>query len=167
MPAVFTNEGSFTYRKLTDTRTLPKRPWFIALSPLSGHDWQKFLMQWSTHQNRHRLCVRKRVISNRLILESEGRTGMQQTAAENALFAPQNMWLFLGGVTHKNVCTGQVFPIEHNTFASTTNSNSSLIPRPYANICMAPGSRLHACSGSLQQWSSNIVGHYLGPSSIQ
>ena len=34
MPAVFTNAGLFTFRKLTDTQTLPTRSWFIALSPL-------------------------------------------------------------------------------------------------------------------------------------
>ena len=51
----------------------------------------------------------------------EGRTRMQQTAAESALFAPQTglafyMWLFLGGVTRTYVCTGQVFLTERNTF---------------------------------------------------
>ena len=28
--------------------------------PLSWHDWQESLMQWSTHQNMHRLCIQKR-----------------------------------------------------------------------------------------------------------
>jgi len=51
----------------------------------------------------------------------EGCTGMQQTAAESALFARQTRlvfrtWLFLGRVTCRNVCAGWVFPIEHNTF---------------------------------------------------
>jgi len=41
-------------------------PGSLLWAPLSGHDWQTFLTQWSTHQNRHRLCVRKWVISNRL-----------------------------------------------------------------------------------------------------
>jgi len=71
-----------------------------------------------------RMCVPKeRVISNRLYLGEEGHTGMQQTADESALFAPQtglafHAWLFLDGVTHRNACTGWVFPIERNTFNS-------------------------------------------------
>jgi len=47
----------------------------------------------------------------------EGHMGMQQTTAESAPFAPQTglafyAWLFLGEVTHRNVCTAQVFPIK-------------------------------------------------------
>ena len=41
----------------------------------------------------------------------------------------------------------------HTIIASMTNSNSSLILRPYANIRMAPGSRLpaQACSSNDHQ----------------
>ena len=38
MPAVFTNAGLFTFRKLTDTQTLPTRSWFIRSSiRVCGH----------------------------------------------------------------------------------------------------------------------------------
>jgi len=63
----------------------------------------------------------------------EGRTRLQQTADESALFAPQtglsfHAWLFLGGVMCRNACTGGVFPIEHNTFNS---------------VCCAPPGMIH------------------------
>jgi len=47
----------------------------------------------------------------------EGRTGMQQTADESALFARQtglafHAWLFQGGVyARRNACAGWVFPL--------------------------------------------------------
>ena len=51
----------------------------------------------------------------------EGRTGMQQTAAESALFARQtglafHAWLFLCGVYKQEWRAGWIFSIERNTF---------------------------------------------------
>jgi len=50
----------------------------------------------------------------------EGRTGVQQTATESALFARQvelafHMWLFLGGVYTQECLRCWVSPIECNT----------------------------------------------------
>jgi len=60
MPAVFTNAGLFTFRKLTDTQTLPTRLWFIALSSLIQPWPSKVPYARSTHQDRYRLCISKR-----------------------------------------------------------------------------------------------------------
>ena len=102
----------FTFRKLTDTQQLPTRPWSITLSSVSQPRPPKVPYARSTHQNWHT------VIFNRLYL-GEGRlhkTGLSFHA-----------WLFLGGVTHRNACTGWVFPIDRNTFEVCAAPPASMI----------------------------------------
>ena len=71
MPAVFTNAGLFTFRKLTDTQTQPTG---LGSSLWANHDRQKSLMQTLLTRTGTDCAFRKeRVSSNRLYL-GEGRS---------------------------------------------------------------------------------------------
>ena len=121
MPAVFTNGGLFTFRKLTDTQTLPTQPWFIALSPLVQPWPPKVPYAKSVHQNRHRLCVLKRKGDFQQAVSMREGCNKWQMKALSLLHrqgCPFMRGYFKAEFTRRNACAGWVFvfPIERNKF---------------------------------------------------